>query len=87
MVLSEKRIMISVTDVSRSCSGGTLPPRCCSGGEVVATAPVPLTFGVWTRTPPVELQLQKGVQTLRIQTPTAEHKRGMAVRSFQLKAE
>jgi len=57
----------------------------CRGGEVIATVPIPLTFGIWQQTLPVELKLQKGVQTLRIQTPTTEHKRGIALKSFELK--
>lgn len=58
----------------------------CCGGPVIATAPIPLTFGVWKETPPVELKFPKGVQTSRVQTPTTEHKRGIALRSFELKA-
>jgi hypothetical protein len=57
----------------------------CCGGKVIATVPIPLTFGLWQETPPVELKLQKGIQTLRVQTPTTEHKRGIALRSFELR--
>ena len=57
----------------------------CCGGKVIATVPIPLNFGIWKKTPPVELQLQKGVQTLRVQTPTTEHKRGIALKSFELR--
>ena len=57
----------------------------CCDGKVIATVPIPLTFGLWQETPPVELKLQKGVQTLRLQTPTTEHKRGIALKSFELK--
>jgi hypothetical protein len=57
----------------------------CRGGKVIATVPIPLNFGIWKETPPVELKLQKGVQTLRVQTPTTEHKRGIALKSFDFK--
>ena len=57
----------------------------CCGGRVIAKVPIPLTFGLWQQTPPVELKLQKGVQTLRVQTPTTEHKRGIAVKSFEIR--
>ncbi len=57
----------------------------CGGGKVIATAPIPLTFGIWQETPPVELELPVGVQTLRVQTPITEHKRGIALRSFELR--
>ncbi len=39
----------------------------------------------WQETAPVELTLAKGRQTIRIQTPTTEHKRGIALRSFELR--
>jgi len=57
----------------------------CSGANVIATVPIPLSYGLWETTQPVELKLQKGVQTLRVQTPTAELKRGIALRSFDIK--
>jgi hypothetical protein len=62
----------------------------CSSGKVLATVPVPLAFGVWQETKPVELKLDKGRQTLRIQTPVSvdaeNHKRGIALKWFELKA-
>jgi hypothetical protein len=48
--------------------------------------PIPLEFGLWVQTSPVGLELKKGVQTLRIQTSTKQHMRGIALRSFELKA-
>jgi hypothetical protein len=57
----------------------------CVGGEVIATVPVPLEFGLWVETSPVELKLEKGVQTLRIQTSTKQHMRGISLRWFELK--
>jgi hypothetical protein len=59
----------------------------CSGSNVIATVPIPLSYGLWQETKPVELKLEKGQQTLRIQTPTTEHKRGIALKSFELKAK
>jgi hypothetical protein len=62
----------------------------CSGGKVIATVPIPLAFGLWQETKPVELKLDKGKQTLRIQTPVSvnaeNHKRGIALKWFELKA-
>ena len=58
----------------------------CSGTDVIATVPIPLEFGLWVQTSPVGLELKKGVQTLRIQTSTKQHMRGIALRSFELKA-
>ena len=43
----------------------------CSGDKVIATVPIPLSYGLWQETKPVELKLEKGIQTLRIQTPRA----------------
>lgn len=57
----------------------------CLGSTVLATVPIPLTYGLWQETAPVELKLEKGVQTLRVQTPTIEHKRGIALQWFELK--
>ena len=57
----------------------------CSGANVIATVPIPLEFGLWVQSSPVELKLAKGVQTLRIQTSTKQHTRGIALRSFELK--
>ena len=62
----------------------------CSGSKVIATVPIPLKFGLWQATKPVELKLEKGRQTLRIQTPVSvnaeNHKRGIALKWFELKA-
>jgi len=59
----------------------------CSGDKVIATVTIPLSYGLWQETKPVELKLEKGPQTLRVQTPTTEHKRGIALKSFDLKAK
>ena len=62
----------------------------CSGGKVIATVPIALSFGLWQETKPVELKLERGRQTLRIQTPVSvnaeNHKRGIALKWFELKA-
>ncbi len=57
----------------------------CSGANVLARVQIPLTYGLWQVTEPVELKLEKGSQTLRVQTPTTEHKRGIALKWFELK--
>ena len=63
----------------------------CSGDKVIATVPIPLEFGLWQETKPVELKLEKGTQTVRVQTPVSvnaeNHKRGIALRSFELRAK
>ena len=63
----------------------------CAGTNVIAKVDIPLSFGLWTETPPVELKLTQGVQTLRVQTPMSvaqeNHKRGIALKSFVLKAK
>lgn len=59
----------------------------CSGSSVIATVPIANTFGLWEETKPVELKLERGKQTLRLQTPVANHKRGIALKSFELKAK
>jgi hypothetical protein len=61
----------------------------CSGTNVIAKVDIPLSFGLWTETKPVELKLAKGMQTLRVQTPVSvknaeNHKRSMALKSFEL---
>ncbi|MCX6875173.1 MAG: hypothetical protein NTW21_15395 [Verrucomicrobia bacterium] len=62
----------------------------CAGGKVIATVSIPLKFGLWQETTPVELKLDKGKQTLRIQTPVSvnaeNHKRGIALKWFELRA-
>lgn len=57
----------------------------CLGSVVLAKVPIALTHGIWQETAPVEIKLEKGVQTLRVQTPTTEHRRGIALRWFELK--
>ena len=64
----------------------------CSGSNVIAKVDIPLSFGLWTGTKPVELKLAKGMQTLRVQTPVSvknaeNHKRSMALKSFELIAK
>ena len=59
----------------------------CSGSTVIASVPIANTFGLWEETKPVELKLERGKQTLRVQTPVANHKRGIALKSFELKAK
>ena len=59
----------------------------CSGTNVIASVPIPLSYGLWQETKPVALKLEKGVQTVRIQTPTTEHKRGIALRWFEMKTQ
>jgi hypothetical protein len=56
-----------------------------SGTEVLATVNIPLSHGLWVMTEPLELSLEAGAQTIRVQTPTTEHKRGIALRWFRLK--
>jgi hypothetical protein len=61
----------------------------CSGTNVIAKVDIPLSFGVWIETKPVELKLAKGMQTLRVQTPVSvknaeNHKRSIALKSFEL---
>lgn len=59
----------------------------CSAGNVIATVPIPLSYGLWQVTKPVALKLEKGIRTVRVQTPTTEHKRGIALRWFELRAK
>ncbi|MEI7901552.1 MAG: hypothetical protein WCK89_14975 [bacterium] len=63
----------------------------CSGTNVIGKVDIPLSFGLWSETQPVELKLAKGAQTLRLQTPVSvaqeNHKRGIALKSFALKAK
>lgn len=56
-----------------------------SGDRKLAKVDIPLSFGLWQVTKPVELKLEKGIQTIRVETPTTEHKRGIALRWFELK--
>ncbi len=61
----------------------------CSGAGVIATVPIGLSYGLWQVTQPVEIRLEKGNQTLRLQTPVSvnaeNHKRGIALKWFELK--
>ncbi len=62
-----------------------------SGETKLAMVDIPMSFGLWQETKPVEVKLAKGVQTLRIQTPVSvaaeNHKRGIALKSFELKVK
>jgi hypothetical protein len=57
----------------------------CSGTNVLAKVQIPLNFGLWEEAKPVEINLKGGRQTIRVQTPTTEHKRGIALKWFELK--
>jgi len=57
----------------------------CSGTNVIAKVQIPLKYGLWEVSQPVELKLEKGSQTVRVQTPATEHKRGIALKWFELK--
>ena len=60
-----------------------------SGETRLSVVDIPLSYGIWLDTKPVELKLKKGIQTLRVQTPKSinyeNHKRGIALRSFGLR--
>jgi len=62
-----------------------------SGETKLATVEIPLTYGLWQETKPIRVKLEKGIQTLRVQTPRSQnaenHKRGIALRSFDLNFE
>ena len=58
-----------------------------SDGAVIATVPIPLSYGLWVETRPVELHLNQGMQTLRMRTSEVEHKRGIALKSFAISAK
>ncbi len=55
-----------------------------SGDTKLATSNIPNKHGIWTTTPPVEVKLAKGPQTLRISAPM---QRGVAIRWIELKAK
>lgn len=55
-----------------------------SGEAKLATINIPNTTGLWRTTPPVDIKLEKGKQTLRISAPL---QRGIAIRWFELKAK
>lgn len=61
----------------------------CSGTNVIAKVPIALKYGLWDVSKPVELKLEKGSQTIRIQTPVSvnaeNHKRGIALKWFEFK--
>ena len=48
------------------------------------TVKIPSSKGLWTTTPPTEVKLAKGRQSLRISTP---YQRGVAIRWFELKSK
>jgi hypothetical protein len=48
------------------------------------TVKIPSTKGLWTTTPPTEVKLAKGRQSLRISTP---YQRGVAIRWLELKSK
>lgn len=54
------------------------------GTNTAATIPVPNTKGLWGLTPPLDLQLEKGKQTVRLSAP---FQRGIAVKYLELKAK
>ena len=53
-----------------------------AGGRPVATMNIPYTRGLWGITPPVDVQLEKGEQQLRIAAP---RQRGIAVKWLELR--
>jgi len=55
-----------------------------SGTNRLATVTVPNTTGLWAMTPPVDIKLEKGKQTLRVSAP---FQGGVAVRYLGLKPE
>jgi len=54
------------------------------GGEPVQVS-IPLTYGLWGEASPAAIHLAKGVQTLRVQTPVNDPKRGISLRRFVLR--
>ena len=58
-----------------------------SAYKEVAKVTVPLSYGLWQVTKPVDIKLDKGVQTIRAAVPTDHHQRGVAVRWIELKAK
>lgn len=54
------------------------------GTNRLASVNVPNSTGLWTTTEPVDVKLDKGMQTLRL---TAPFQRGVALRWFELKAK
>ena len=70
--------------MTAACVNDSQKLEICVGNAVLATVAIPLTHGLFQETPPVELKLEKGLQTLRLQTSPTEHMRGIALRSFDL---
>jgi hypothetical protein len=68
-----------------ACINDSQALEVCAGETVLATVPIPLTHGLWQETAPVRFTLPAGVQTLRVQTPTTEHKRGISLKRFELR--
>jgi hypothetical protein len=54
------------------------------GTEKLGTIKIPGTIGLWKKMPPVDIELKKGKQTLRISAPL---QRGVAIRWFELKSK
>ncbi len=54
------------------------------GTEKLGTIKIPGTIGLWKKMPPVNIELKKGKQTLRISAPM---QRGIAIRWFELKSK
>jgi hypothetical protein len=53
-----------------------------SGGNKLATVKIPISYGLWSTTPAVEVALKRGPRTLRISTG---FQRGVALRWFELR--
>lgn len=53
-----------------------------SGDEKLGTIKIPGTIGLWKKMDPIDIKLNKGVQTLRISSPSGQ--RGIAIRWFEL---
>ena len=71
--------------VQAACINDSQALEVCAGETVLATVPIPLTHGLWQETAPVRFTLPAGVQTLRVQTPPTEHKRGISLKRFELR--
>jgi len=51
--------------------------------EKLATAPIPGTTGLWRKSDPADVKLNKGIQTIRITSPKGQ--RGISIRWIELK--
>ncbi|MEI7901921.1 MAG: hypothetical protein WCK89_16840, partial [bacterium] len=76
--------------VKAACINADQVLEVCSGTNVLAKVEIPLQFGVWGVSKPVEIKLKPGRQTLRVQTPVSmknaeNHMRNMALKWFELK--